>query len=262
MMLPAGAIYRPFSSRSVRQGDIAIAEVVQLRGRSGDRPLPGRRDDRRADSAGQVPSLGEPREFDLEYEGVADRLERRVLRLWSSPVMVLHQNCEIDFASEDDSRLIVAPVLAQAEWPEGPWGLFRNNQVPGYFHLPGLDADQTAALGVPGPWPESVVALASSSSSSYGLIKPSRMLSLAQEALPALQDTIDRFFTTRGLADLTALQSIVGKRVVRVAETGQTVSAPSPLVKVYFGDEADDAGDDEGTYCFWGVRRPRVRASP
>jgi hypothetical protein len=90
------------------------------------------------------------------------------------------------------------------------------------------------------------------------VIKPRRIMSLGIGTLPGLHDSVARFWTTRGMADLPALSWIIGKRVVRVAETGMTVGAPSPLIKVYFdgSDGAQDENDDEGTYAFWGVRRP------
>lgn len=248
--------YRAHSRRAIRQGDIAFAEFVQLRSRSGDRLAPGARQL----SGPQVPYYGEPHDFAAEFIGLGGSQEQRLLRLWPATVMVLHQNCELDFADPQDSRLIVAPIVSSAEWPDGPWDLMRRNVLPGYFYLPELDADAASGLGLPEPWAESVVTLAGSTQSSVGIIKPRRLMSLSQARLPDLQDSLSRFYTTRGLADVDGLRSIVGRRVIRIADTGTVVGAPSALIKVYFGErDGTTGGDDEGTYCFWGVRRPAER---
>jgi len=231
-----------------------MAEVVQIRARSGDRAGPGPS----SLSGPQMPYLGEYQDFKLELLGPAARAEQRVIRVWQVPVLILHQSCEIDFADSEDSRLTVAPIVAAAEWPEAPWDLLRQNVIPGYFFLPELDDQAARRLGLPAPWAESVAVLANCCVGSVGVIKSRRIMSLTVATLPGLHDAVARFWSTRGMADLPALSSIVGKRVLRVVETGMTVGAPSPLIKVYFdgsGRVPEDSGD-EGTYAFWGVRRP------
>ncbi len=51
-----------------------------------------------------------------------------------------------------------------------------------------------------------------------------------------------------------ALRSTLGKHVRDVVETGQTISGPSSLIKVYFGEGDDASADDEITIACWGVR--------
>jgi hypothetical protein len=249
--------YRRPSKKKLRQGDIAHGEFCQLRAATGDRRGPG--DQHLA--APDLPFLGEPVDFELSVE-VGERSERRIVRLWQGFVMVLHQNCEIDFGHEEDSRVLVAPVVSRERWPEGPWGILRDNKLPGYLYLPGLSPEEAQELGLPAAWPESVTILASSALSSVGLIRPRREISLSQGMLPHLQDAMARFSGTRGFASLTELDGIAGKRIVEVTETGQTISGPSSLVKVFFGEndvEPDDR-DDELTISYWGVR-PKGRGS-
>jgi hypothetical protein len=50
----------------------------------------------------------------------------------------------------------------------------------------------------------------------------------------------------------------MGKQVRAIHETGQTVTGPSQLIKVYFGAKGDDPeADDEVTVSYWGVRAGR-----
>src|SRR2546421_12859084 len=99
---PAVAYRRP-SAKRLSQGDIAVAEFHQLRARSSDRPGPGKEEF----ASGQLPYFGEPTDFEIEIPLPGNRQELRHLRVWSGYVMVLHQACELDFADENDSRLIV-----------------------------------------------------------------------------------------------------------------------------------------------------------
>lgn len=247
----AGFYRRPSSAR-VRQGDIALAESVQLRARSGDRLGPGPEDRATED----LPYFGEHSDVPFDIPRAGGGVDARVLRVWQVPVLVLHQNCEIEFGSSDDSRLVVAPITTPETWPEGPWGIIRANRLPGYLYLPNLPAAEAARLNVDLAWGDGAVVLASSFVSSFGLIKARRLLALREESLPGLHDAISRFFGTRGLADLSALQNAEGKRFVRVVETEMTIPGPSRMVKVYFSaneDEPDD-GDDEATVAYWGVR--------
>ena len=50
-----------------------------------------------------------------------------------------------------------------------------------------------------------------------------------------------RFTGTRGFGGLPVLEGVAGKRIVKVTETGQTISAPSSLIKVFF--EENDVND-------------------
>jgi hypothetical protein len=243
--------YRRPSKKKLRQGDIAYGEFCQLRAATGDRRGPG---DQHV-AAADLPFLGEPVDFEVTVQ-VGERSERRIVRLWQGFVMVLHQNCEIDFGNEEDSRVLIAPVVSQDLWPEGPWQLLRDNKLPGYFYLPGLQEQKAQELSLPTPWPESVTVLASSTLSSVGLVRPRREIALSQGMLPYLQDSMARFSGTRGFGGVPELEGIAGKRIVKVTETGQTIGGPSSLIKVFFGenDEEPDDRDDELTVSYWGVR--------
>jgi hypothetical protein len=176
--------------------------------------------------------------------------------VWSGFVIVLHQNCEIEFAHADDSRLLIAPIVTAERWPAGSWKYLRENTIPGYFYLPAPTEADAKDLGLPRAWPEGVAALASSTLSSIGLIKPRRQISLTSEMLPHLHDCIARFYAVRGFAGVPELSGIVGKRIVRVEDANQTVAGLSRLMKVYFGENGSepDEKDDELTVAYWGVR--------
>lgn len=169
--------------------------------------------------------------------------------------MVISQNCEIEWGNEQDSRLIVAPVVSRAQWPDAPWEYFARNPPPGYLYLPPLDQSEAAGLGLPDAWPESVVVLGSVTTTTKRLVKPRRVISVAMEQIPRLQDAVSRFFGVRGFAAIPALDALVGSTVKDVVETGLTVTGPSRLVKVFTAPAGDDGGaDDEVTVSYFGVR--------
>jgi hypothetical protein len=165
--------------------------------------------------------------------------------------MVIHQNCEIDYASEHDSRLTIAPIVSRVAWPDGPWDLIQRRELPGYFHLPPLAAEEAAALGLAGEWPEAAVALASTTASSRGIVKPNRILTLAPESLPSLQESLVRFSSVRGWGSVEAAASLVGGRIVSVSETAETVPGPARMAKVV----VDTGTDVDEITVAWGLRR-------
>jgi hypothetical protein len=244
--------YRRFAKGRIRQGDIALAEIVQLRARSGDRLGPGPETSVDVD----LPYLGEFEDHELVLIGDDGVEDPRVVRAWRVPVIVLHQNCEIEYANSGDSRLEIAPIVSQARWPNGPWPLIEQNQLPGYFYLPEVAATNSGEIDLPTDWPASAVVFASGCGSSVGIIGRRRLMTLRAELLPHLQDSRTRFISVRGQATLDDLSGVVGKRIVSVAETGLTIPAPSRVIKVHFGENVDEADDDddEGTYAYWGVR--------
>ncbi len=239
-------LYRAPSKRVLRQGDIAVCEHCQLRPRSGERAGPGS-----ADVAGpDLAFFGSPTDYEIELpKGWDSRPSTRIIRIWQSPVMVVGQNCEIEYANEQDSRLLVAPLASRPQWPEGPWDWLRRNQLPGYLYLPAFVADE-AGFDARGDMPESVVVLASTTLVTRALVRNRRFLSLSQPMLPLLQEKLSRFLTTRGYASDREVQALAGKRVVDVRRTDETVSGPSRLYKVVFGEADEDEGDDETTVSF------------
>jgi len=256
MTLPRDAYpappYRRYAKGGIRQGDIALAEVVQLRARSGDRLGPGPQEMADVD----LPYLGEFQDHELLLIGADGREDHRVVRVWRLPVLVLHQNCEIEYANPEDSRLEIAAIVSRPRWPDGPWDLIARNQLPGYFYLPAVAATDAPEIALAGDWAESAVVFGSSCGSSVGIVARRRIMTLRAELLPFLQDARTRFNSVRGQSAMRDLAAVVGKRIVSIADTGLTIPAPSRVIKVHFGsntDEADD-GDDEGTYAYWGIR--------
>jgi hypothetical protein len=142
--------------------------------------------------------------------------------------------------------------VSEAHWPNGPWSQIRKRALPSFAYLPGLDAEAAMELGLDVPWPDSAVALASTTCLSRGIVKPNRILSLLPEALAPLQESLVRFSTVRGWGDDAALSTLIGKRIIDAKMTPETVAGPASLAKVILTDEEGDA--DEISVA-WGVRR-------
>lgn len=245
-MLSSSIYQRPL--KALRQGDIAICEFHQLRADGGEPAGPGF--DHHANE--DLPYFGGFKDYKLAVERPDGGEAIRVLRVWFGPVMVVHQNCEIEYADAQDSRIQVAPIVSSAQWPAGPWDQIRKRSLPAYMHLPPLDEEGASALGVDARWPEAAVALAGTTCLSRGIVKPNRILGLTPEAVPLLQESLVRFSTVRGWGSDAALDALSGKRIVGVKMTPETVAGPVSLAKVFLRDSDGDA--DEITVA-WGVRR-------
>ena len=165
--------------------------------------------------------------------------------------MVVHQNCEIEYAGEDDARLTIAPVVSRVMWPDGPWELIKRRELPGYFHLPPLAGEDFEAVGLSAEWPEAAVVLASMTASSRGIVKPNRILALNPESVPILQESLVRFTSVRGWGSIDAARSLIGGRIVSVDETAEMVPGPARLAKVV----VDNGGDPDEITVAWGLRR-------
>jgi len=165
--------------------------------------------------------------------------------------MVIHQNCEIEYADNEDSRLLVAPLVAREQWPNGPWEEIERGVLPSYLYLPEMTEVEARLLELDEPLPAAAVALASATCISRGIVKSSRIGTMETEDLPGLQEALVRFFSVRGWGSTEALQRLEGLRIVSATETSETVAGPAPLSKVIL---AGDDDDDEITVA-WGVRR-------
>ncbi len=165
--------------------------------------------------------------------------------------MVIHQNCELKYADENDSRVLVAPIISKSMWPGRHWGTIAQNQLPSFFHLPGLSEEQADALGLEVEWPESAVAFASTTLLSRGIVKPNRVLGLTPKAVGKLQELLVRFSTARGWGSHDDLRTLVGYTVKDVFATSETVPGPVSLAKVILEKE----GEPEEITVAWGVRR-------
>lgn len=252
----AAAFYRK-PSKKLRQGDIAMAEFVHLR-TPRDLPGPGE-----GISEESLPYFGKP----LTYEIVLPRDDKghtynRVLWVWQGPVMVIHQNCEIDWASEQDSRLTVAPIVLRSSWDGDHWRQISKDRVPGYFYLPSVSSDEAKDLGLRSPLPEAAVALAGSCTLGREVVRDSRIAGLTQTRLRGVQDAISRFYAVRGYGSIEDFAKLAGKRIVSIEDTDQSVEGPARLVKVFLGDKAEaeaDVADDEVSLAYFGVRNASPR---
>jgi hypothetical protein len=245
--------YRRPIRKALRQGDIALCELSQLRHRNRDTAR-GPAEDL---SAPDLANHGAHRDLEVDADDWPWDGAPPVVRLWQSLVIVLSQNCEIEYANDDDSRLLVAPLASEDRWPEGPWDYLRKNVLPGYFFLPGLgeaEEDERKALGLEQEWPEAAVDLAGATAVSRGLVQSRRVLSLETAALAPFQDKISRFFTTRGYADQTALQALAGRQIVDAVQTDAIVSGPTRLSKMTIAETAAGEGDDDEITLYVGTR--------
>jgi hypothetical protein len=241
------------TKKKLRQGDIATCEFHQLRARSGELPSPGGN----TVPNENLPDFGPSQSFEIAIATPGqEKATVRQLRVWVGYVMVVHQSCELDYADENDSRVSVAPLVSSQRWTSGPWELIRDGSLPGYFYLPPTDAEKAEELGLPGPWPESAVVLASTTLVSRAMVKPNRAMTLSATALPGLQSSLVRFSTVRGWANSDAAGQLKGKSVVAVEETMELVPGPARLTKVFFDDA--DGGDEITVVC--GLRPTRRAA--
>lgn len=239
------AVFRDFSKKALRQGDIALTEFCQLRARSGEPPGPSGS----KTTSDTMPYLGEPMDFEIEIPAGRGDPQVRIVRVWRSYAMVVSQNCELEHAGADDSRVLVAPLAGAAQWPEGHWEYLRQNRLPSYLYLPAADAVSVGAE-LETDLPEAVVVLGSMTLVSRALVRSNRVASLTQEMIPHLQEKLSRFLTTRGYAGKPELEALAGKRIHSVEQTDETAPGPSRLYKVVIGGDGDDQGDDELTISF------------
>jgi hypothetical protein len=243
--------YRRPTKKALRQGDIALCELSQLRHRNRD-TAEGPAEDL---TAPDLANHGAHRDLTIEPQDWPWAEAPPVVRVWQCFVIVLSQNCEIEHANGDDSRLLVAPLATEERWPEGPWDYLRKNVLPGYFYLPGVnDETDGKALGLKQPWAEAAVDLASATAVSRGLVQSRRVLSLETAALAPFQDKISRFFTTRGYADVAALQMLQGRQIVDAVQTDAVVSGPTRLTKMTVAETAEGAGDEDEITLYVGTR--------
>lgn len=243
--------------KKIWQGDIALCEFHQLRARSGELLGPG------PDSLANedLPYFGPWQDFDLQIplpsapneEGktAVTRIVERKLRVWTGPAIVLHQNCELDYADENDSRLSVAPIVSRLRWPNGPWKQISAGQLPSYFYLPPMNDETQSALGLPTSWPESAVVFASITGLSKGIVGPNRLFRLSDAMIPHLQSMFVRATTVRGWGSTRELDALRGKKIIKVEETAETVHGPSRLAKIFLEGEESP----EELTVTWGLRR-------
>jgi len=239
--------------RKVRQGNIALCEFHQLRARSGEGRGPGDAQTANED----LPYLGEHQDFELSVEVPGrDQSIMRVLRVWTGPVVVVSQSCELEYADEQDARVLVAPIVSEPLWPNGPWELIERGTLPGYLYLPPLNAAEADELRLEGPWPRSAIALGSTTLASRAIVAPNRIMALSPATVIDLQAAIVRFTSVRGWADGDAARALRGRHIVDVRETVETVPGPSRVTKVML--DSPEGGDEITVVC--GLRPGRRAA--
>jgi hypothetical protein len=241
--------------RKLRQGDIALTQFHQLRARSGEGRGPGPADVANED----LPFLGEPQDIPIELDVPGHPAPVvRILRVWTGYVIVLSQSCELEYADEQDSRVSVAPLVSPNSWPGAQWPLIERGSLPGYCQLPEASEEDLGGTGFAGPWPSTAVALGSATLVSDAMVRRNRILTLAPPLVVRLQEAMVRFSTVRGWADVNAAEALVGKTVIGIRETVESVPGPARLTKVFL-DAPDGSGGDEIT-VICGLRSRRHAA--
>ena len=163
--------------RKLRQGDVALAEFIELRS---PHDVMGPGPESAADDS--LPYFGEYQDFELDLATEEGRHEFRIARVWKGPVIVLHQACELEWASQSDSRLIIAPIVLATDWPGDQWGrVIRANRSPSFYYLPAATPDQEAQIGRkrPAPLPEAAVSFAGACLVGRKIVEPRRYATLA-----------------------------------------------------------------------------------
>jgi hypothetical protein len=249
-------LYEP-CRKKIWQGDIALCEFHQLRARSSELSGPG--PDNLANE--DLPYFGPWQDFEIhvplpgpsdeEAQTLGTRVVERRLRVWTGPAIVLHQNCELDYADANDSRISVAPIVSRPRWPNGPWKQISGGELPNYLYLPSMDDETQATLRLSKPWPESAVAFASITGLSKGIVGPNRLFRLSDAMIPHLQSQLVRATTVRGWGSTRELDMLRGRRIIKAEETAETVRGPSRLAKIFLEGEE---GSEELTVT-WGLRR-------
>jgi hypothetical protein len=239
--------------RKLRQGDVAVCEFHQLRARSGEGKGPGDAQTANED----LPYLGEHQDFEIPVKLPGrDQPIVRVLRIWTGPVVIVSQSCELEYADEQDARILIAPIVSEPVWPNGPWELIERGSLPGYLYLPPLNDAGANELDLGASWPQSAVALGSTTLVSRAIVAPNRIMALSPAAVTELQAALVKFTSVRGWGDKNAAGALRGKRIVDVRETVETVPGPSRLTKVML--DGPDGGDEITVVC--GLRPSRRAA--
>lgn len=240
------AFYLP-ADGELRQGDVAFAQISQVVPRKPQRDWPG------ATEPDGLPSYGDYDELDgpLNEHGFSDYR----VRVWTTRVIVLTQGCELKRAHDQDSRVVVAPIIGETAWDSPDlWRQVKSGVlVPGFHYLPTLSEVEAEALGLNvddlGP---AVVDLAAASLASREMISRRRIARIAPERLVDMQDAVARAFTVRGLASTRELSSLEGRRIMSSHETGLVSPGPVRLVKIHLSGK-DETPEDEVTVA-WGLR--------
>ena len=232
------------SLRKLRQGDIALCEFHQLRARSGEGRGPG--DPSCANES--LPYFGDAQNFNIQFDVPGrDRPITRVIRIWAGPVVVVSQSCELEYADEQDARVLIAPIVSKALWSNGPWEEIGKGSLPGFLDLPTMSKDVANELGLDSDWPGSAVALASTTLVSRAIVAPNRLMSLSPAWVIKLQEALVRFTSVRGWGDRDAAESLKGKSIIDVRETIEMVPGPARLTKVMLDDP--HGGDEITIVC-------------
>lgn len=232
---------------ALRQGDIAFAYISQVV------PLNA-----------QLGWPGPSEECELPDYGTYDRLDGPVnehghpeyrVYVWPIRIVVITQGCDLDHAHQEDSRVVVAPIVGKESWDQPSlWKQCEaGTHVPGFYYLPQLDDCGAEALGLGstdlGP---AVADLSSCALVSREIVTRRRIARINSKNLVGLQDAVARAFTVRGLASTRDLASLEGRTILAMRETPLTSPGPVRLVKVHVSAIGDES-EDELTVA-WGMR--------
>ena len=233
-------LYRAKALGRYRQGDLCLAYFHQLR-TPNDAPGPGAEDV----TGRNLPFFGEATDHPFKLE--KRNLE---LRVWTGWVMILNQGCDLERLDDNDSRLIIAPVVFKTKWPgDVRWSQIRDGAAPGYMFLPAMREADRNRTGSPKGWPQGVEAAAvlSSTTTIGRRVAGEPAFGLSSEMQHLLQQRLVSFFSVRDWKAAKQRKEILGKQILEISETDERTDGPAKLYKIHLADPGADTGDDEIT---------------
>ncbi|MBI2941404.1 MAG: hypothetical protein HYY04_13300 [Chloroflexi bacterium] len=142
------------------------------------------------------------------------------VRVWPALAVVVMDSCELDrFFNQGrdsrqwDSRVAVAPIIFESQYPHGPWDRMAEGRAPLYaFSLEPLPP------GIVGEahWPRAFVDLRGTTLVSRQHVQPNRKLRLGREAADALAYRVLEFWYLREVARHRDLDARRGQRIADI----------------------------------------------
>ncbi|MBI3979545.1 MAG: hypothetical protein HY331_15285 [Chloroflexi bacterium] len=202
------SFYEPAQSEDrVGRGDIALVYLPQSRAvRETEPPL----------------SRPHPRVSLPAYPGSLTLSDARAMpdvevRVWPALAVVVMDSCELDrhfnlgrSRQFWDSRVAVAPLVFETQFPNGPWRRMEQGDVPLYgFYLETLSPDVDGIT----TWPRAVVDLRGTTLVSRRLVELNRRFRLTDTVAESLGVRVLEYWYLREVARRSQLEARRGKRL-------------------------------------------------
>lgn len=239
-------LYRAKDAERYRQGDLCLAYFHELRA-TDDAPGPGGEDV----TGRNIPFFGDFEDHELPTNiGSKKNPRHLVLRVWRGWVMILNQGCDLERLDENDSRLLVAPIVFKAKWPgDSRWKQIREGAAPGFVFLPPMRESDKSRTGSQKGWPSEVEAAAvlASATTIGRRVAGESSFGLSSEMQHVLQQRMVTYGSVRDWKAASQRKEIIGKQIMEVSETDEKTDGPAKLYKIHIADPGGDTGADEVT---------------